>query len=252
MKKDTFHLPCFYGLALGLACLLSAATSRAEVLACPPSRSRIEMTHGSYSSQPGVTFLLHNFTGMIVPLSDQAPLCFQKLTVVSHAVIFVSNDSLTHVFAQKLGASGTNIRDLQIINSADGVLLKGVLNKVVPVHFSIFGPVTTDGTALVVHADKIDAYGIPLKALLGLLGQHLSSVLGLKNVAGVTVQENTMSFFPEQIAHLKGNLHSVATSPSGLTLTYTPATKARHSDLAAASNSADATALSPKAGTQPK
>lgn len=144
---------------------------------------------------------------------------------MSRAVIFVSNDSLTQVFSQKLAGSGSNIRDLQSINSAGGVTLKGTMDKLIPIHFSIFGPVTTDGTALRVHADRIVADGIPIKTILGLVGQHLSTVLGLKDMAGVSVDENTMSFFPEQIAHLKGHLYSVATSAKGLTLTYTPASK---------------------------
>ena len=230
MISQRLHLPafrlCVLGLLIcGLGCVSRAASSQAQPPKCPSAAGLIEMTQGSYSSQPGVTFLLHHFNAHLVPQGDSAPLCFQKFTVVSRAVIFVSNDSLTHVFSQKLSATGSHIHNLEIVNSAEGVQLKGTLDKVIPIHFSIFGPVTTDGTALLVHATKIDADGIPIKALLAMVGQHLSSVLGMKGVAGVSVQDNTMSFFPEQIAHLKGNLHSVTTSASGLTLTYTPAAR---------------------------
>ena len=233
MKVRLIHLsgslPCRLPVHLRWACGLALSLLTPGLLAqgpkCMPSTGHIDMAQGSYSSQPGVTFLLHHFNATLVPQSEYAPLCYQKFTVVSRAVIFVSNDSLTRVFSQKLTGSGSKIRDLQIINSVDGVMLKGTMDKLIPIHFSISGPVTTDGTALRVHADRIVADGIPIKTILALVGQHLSTVLGLKDMAGVSVDENTMSFFPEQIAHLKGHLYSVATSAKGLTLTYTPLSK---------------------------
>ena len=216
------HLSANLFFVLCLAFVPCSPALLAQANKCPPSSGQINMTQGTYSPQPGVSFLLHHFNARLVPQGDRAPLCYGKFTVVSRAVILVSNDSLTHLLSQKLADTGSKIRDFQVINSADGVTLKGTMDKLVPIHFSIFGPVTTDGTALLMHADKVNADGIPIKALLALVGQHLSSVLGMKGVAGVSVQENTMSFFPEQIAHLKGNLHSVVTSANGLTLTYTP------------------------------
>ena len=220
-----FRVPIRLRWPCGLALWLLTPVLPAQGPKCMPSTGHIDMAQGSYSSQPGVTFLLHHFNATLVPQSEFAPLCYQKFTVVSRAVIFVSSDSLTRVFSQKLTGSNSKIRDLQIINSADGVTLKGTMDKLIPIHFSISGPVTTDGTALQVHADRIVADGIPIKTILALVGQHLSTVLGLKDMAGVSVEENTMSFFPEQIAHLKGHLYSVATSAKGLTLTYTPASR---------------------------
>ena len=79
---------------------------------------------------------------------------------------------------------------------------------------------TTDGNALQLHAQKFKADGIPLKALLQLIGEHMSSVLSVKSVAGLTVEENTMSFFLGKLAHLEGHISSVATTDRGLTITY--------------------------------
>ena len=178
------------------------------------------MQRGSFSSEPEVTFELRHFDATLVPQGGKAPLCNQKMTVVSHAEIFVSNESLTRVFADKLGESQSKIKGLQIENGLDKVSLRGEIVKGIPLHFSIEGPVTTDGTALLLHADKIDADGIPIKALLELVGDHLSSVLSFKGVKGVTVEGNTMAFYPEQIAHLKGHISAVETSPQGITLHY--------------------------------
>lgn len=178
------------------------------------------MSSGTFSSQPGVTFALRHFVATLVPRSDKVPDCLQKTTVVSHADIFVSNDSLTHVFAAKLGQSQSKIKDFAVQNGMGKVTLTGNLSKVIPIHFAIAGPVTTDGKVLLLDAKEIKADGIPIKALLGLVGEHLSNVLGFQGMSGVAVKENTLSFAPEEIAHLKGYITAVETTPEGLTLHY--------------------------------
>ena len=202
--------------------VLVSSLLAAQEPACPPPVGHIDLRSGTYRSRPGVTFELKGFSASLVPQSDKAPLCWQKFTVVSRASIFVSNDSLTKVFAEKLGSTETKIKDFSVVNSAGGVTLSGTIKKVVPIHFSIFGPVTTDGKVLLMHAQTIKADGVPLKMVLGMVGEHLSSVLGIKDVPGVVVEGDTMSFSPEQVAHLKGNLHAVTTSDAGITLVYTP------------------------------
>ncbi len=178
------------------------------------------MESGTYSSQPGVIFVLHHFQASLVPMGKTAPACLEKMTDVAHATIFVSNESLTQVFTKKLSASDSKIKDFKIVHDVGKVTLTGEIVKLVPVKFSIQGPVSTDGTRLLMQANKIDADGIPIKMLLAMVGEHLSSVLGLKGVDGVSVDGNTMSFLPEKIAHLRGWISSVEASPAGLTLHY--------------------------------
>ena len=193
---------------------------------CPSSPSHISIQRGSFSSQPDVTFELRHFVATLVPRSAEAPLCYQKTTVVSHADIFVSNQSLTQVFAGKLGQTDSKIKGLQIENGLDKVSLRGEIVKLIPLKFSVEGPVTTDGNALLLHATKIDADGIPIKALLEIIGDHLSSVMNFQRMEGITVEGDTMAFYPEQIAHLKGHITSVESSPEGLTLHYSRPPKA--------------------------
>ncbi len=195
---------------------------------CPPPIGHIDVANGTFSNQPGISFRLRHFSATLVPEGRTAPFCYGKITVVSHAEIFVDNASLTKVFSSKLSDSESKIQDFKVVNSELNVTLSGTIKKIIPIHFSIAGPVTTDGTGLLLRADKIKADGIPVKALLGLVGEHLSSVLGMKNVRGVTVQENTMTFLPEQIAHLKGHIQSVTTSSAGITLIYSSAPRASH------------------------
>ena len=178
------------------------------------------MDTGSYSSQPGVTFNLRHFAATLVPQGSKAPECYAKVTVVSRAEIFVSNASLTEVFAEKLGKTDSKIKNLKIENGLGKVTLSGSISKLMPIQFTISGSVTTDGTALLLDANQIKADGIPVKALMKMVGEDLGSVLGLKGVNGITVEDNRMSFFPEQIAHLRGYISSVETTNEGLILRY--------------------------------
>ena len=54
-----------------------------------------------------------------------------------------------------------------------------------------------------------------------MVGEHLSAVLKLNGVPGITVRENQLAFSPEQIAHIKGHIGSVETTDKGIILRYT-------------------------------
>ena len=195
---------------------------------CPRNDSRIHMRAGSFSSQPGVTFDLHPFFAHLVPMSDTAPGCYQAMTVVQHAVIFTSNDSLSNIFVAKLRESDSKLRDLKIVNGNGTVRLTGSMHELVPIQFLVEGPVTTDGASIRVDVQTIKADGIPIKLLLETLGKDLNAVFGSITVPGITVHGNTLLFRPEYLAHLKGHILSAISTPTGLTLTYGPPVKPAH------------------------
>ncbi len=211
-----------FPLSFAALCSFCGAVSHAQQPACPDASSHIVVERGSYSSQPGVSFALHHFSATLVPMGKTLPACLAKMTDVAHADIFVSNESLTKVFAKKMGATASSIQNLKIENGLGKVSLSGEMVKIIPLKFTIEGPVTTDGTLLLLNAKKINADGIPLKLLLTLVGQHLGSMVGFKGVSGVEVNENVISFSPEKIAHLKGYIASVDTTPQGIKLHYGP------------------------------
>lgn len=199
---------------------LPSVFAHGQAIKCPDASSHIVIEEGSYGTQPGVDFLLHHFSATLVPLGKKEPMCLEKMTDVAHAVIFISNESLTRIFAAKLGATGSKIRNFTVQQGVGTVTLSGEMTKVIPIKFSIEGPVTTDGNVISMNATKIVADGIPVKPLLTMVGAHLGSMLTFKGVGGVTVNGNTMSFSPEKIAHLKGYISSVEATPQGLTLHY--------------------------------
>ena len=107
-----------------LACLCPA------MLAQPcPTTSKLEMVKGEYVWQPGVTFTLQNFLANLVPKANTAPQCFIKRTEIQHARVYVSTQSLTQLFREKMkqgqqqngdnNKSGTKNSDKKDDRSAD-------------------------------------------------------------------------------------------------------------------------------------
>ena len=80
-------------------CPLDIAFARAET-GVPSPCMRLDL-RWNFSSQPGVSFGLKNFDATLVPMGRTVPTCFEKITVVSRAEIFVSNESLTNIFSAK-------------------------------------------------------------------------------------------------------------------------------------------------------
>ena len=187
---------------------------------CPPPNAHLSIDSGTYSSQPGVSFKLRHFTGTLVPQGQTPPLCYLKQTLLTSAEIYVTDASLSEIFSTKLAATASKIKDFKVANSPGQVILSGKIVKIIPIDFSIKGTVTTDGTVLLLHADKIKADGIPIKALLGMVGEHLSNVFSLKGVGGIIVEDNLIKFSPDKIAHLKGHIQSVESTEAGLILRY--------------------------------
>ncbi len=212
---------------LTLLLLTTTAAAQSQPTPTCPQPTHIAMPTATFSSQPGVTFQLHNFAATLDPIGHTYPTCLNRLTVMSHGEIFISNEALTNVFTEKLGNTESKIKGFKIENGAGHVTLSGHITKLIPIDFSVVGPVTTDGTVLLLTAQKIKADGIPIKALLGLIGDHLSSIFNLHGVSGITVTDNTISFSPEQIAHLKGHITAAETSDAGLTLRYGPISRKR-------------------------
>ncbi len=206
-------------LLLLLPVFLSSLDLYAQPSPCPLP-THIAITSGTFSSQPGVTFRLSHFVATLEPRSKTAPACYQKDTVLAHGEIFVSNASLTQVFAGKLQGANSKIRNFKVENGIGKVTLSGNITKIIPIAFTIEGPVTTDGVSLLLDASKIKADGVPVKELLAVVGEHLSNVLNMNGVNGVTIAGNNLAFSPEQIAHLRGHIDSVETTNEGVILRY--------------------------------
>ncbi len=196
--------------------LLAFPLLQAEQLKCPDADSQMVMEKGEYSARPGVTFQLQGFSAKMVPRSRRMPLCLSKMANVERGDVFVSSDSLTRLFNQKIQGTESKVKDVKIEMEDKLVHIHGTVKKVLPISFEISGPVSTDGTALRVEAKSIKADGLPVKGLLDMVGAELGSLLGSKSVAGVVVKGNFIFFQPEQLAHVKGHLATAEATPKGL------------------------------------
>ena len=72
------------------------------------------------------------------------------------------------------------------------------------------------------HATSIKAGALPMKGLLDMLGKHLDSMLQSESIGGVRVNNDTIIFEPEKIAHVRGRIASADVKPEGLLVKFVP------------------------------
>ena len=152
------------------------------------------MERGQYSPLEGATFNLQDFAANMVARGKTSPLCFARTTDVLHGQAFISSESLTKLFAQKVQQANASVSDLKVEIKDDAAHLSGKVHRGIDIPFEIEGTISTDGTVLILHTKKIKAEGIPVKGLLGIVGVHLGSLLGSESVNGVAAKGDTLVF----------------------------------------------------------
>ena len=203
------------------ACIVLAPYAHGAVpLKCPPSTAEISIANGSYSPQPGVTFQLHAFVGHLVSRGRRPPLCYVKFTQLERGELFVSSESLSNMFRVKLENANSQVQNVKIETGDKTAKITGKIKKGVPVYFEIDGPVSTDGTGIIIDVMTIKAEGIPVKGLLEMIGKGLNCLMGNESINCVSVRGNALKFQPAELAQLRGHIDSAIASPAGLTLHY--------------------------------
>lgn len=76
-------------LWVGLLLSLSSSLRATEQLKCPEPVTRIAVTQGEYSPQPGTIFELRDFSANMVACGKSSPLCFMRTTEIIHGDVFV-------------------------------------------------------------------------------------------------------------------------------------------------------------------
>ncbi len=221
------------GSLLLLLCWLIGSSFAAEPLKCPAPVTRIAISQGEYSPQPGTVFQLHDFVANMVARGKTSPLCFNRTTEIAHGDVFVSSDSLSAMFKRKLKQSHkSSISDVTIETQPDKVVLKGKMKKVIAVPFTVEGPVTTDGRNLDLQAKSIKALGLPVKGLLDALGKELGSMIQSESMTGVAASGDTLIFQPEGISHVEGHIAKVSITDKGLSVQFTESQQLKEKKVA--------------------
>ncbi len=192
---------------------------------CPAKVTHLTVKDGSYSPVPGATFGLRDFDADMVSRGPASPLCYQRTTKIVRGEVFVSAESLTKMFTQKVKQSKqSQISDIKVGIGDDGTAkISGQMHRKIDVPFEIQGPVTTDGTNLILQAKKIKAEKIEVKGLLGMMGKNLGEMLGSQSVNGVKANGDTLIFQPSQISHAEGHITNFHVTSKGLEITFGPA-----------------------------
>lgn len=205
---------------LFLAVLLASSVAHAGTLRCPAKVTSMDMTKGEYSPMPGATFELQNFSALMTARGTSSPLCFNRTTEIHRGQVFISSESLTHLFGQKIEQSKSKIKDVKVEIKDHEAHLTGTMKKGMDVHFELSGPVSTDGTNLILQVKKIKADGIPVKGLLGMMGKDLGDMLGSESVEGVKADGDKLIFVPASISHVRGRIAKLDLTDKGMSIDF--------------------------------
>lgn len=190
----------------------------ANPVKCPEAPSRMVVERGQYSPFDGVTFGLEGFAANMVPRGNRIPLCLVKVNEIQRGRVFLTGESLTNLFNQRTKGTRSSVENVKIATKGQHVVISGKVKKVVPVPFEIEGPVTPAGSALRVDATGIKAAGLPVKGLLKMVGAELGSIFGGQE--GVSVNDNSLLFRPENLANIRAVISAVDVSSKGLLVTF--------------------------------
>jgi hypothetical protein len=225
------------------ACLSATAYGQQQ---CPPTPSKLSFGKGEYVSRPGIVFTLENFVAEMVPKGKASPQCFIKETHIEHGRVYVSAESLTKLFRERVQNGGSNeskqkqsndakddskkdnggISDVTIRTKGNELDLSGKKKGKIPVSFDLIGPVDiVDPHTLRLHVDKIKTAGISSKKLLKLFGFHLSKMLQPGSTNGVVVQDDAILVNTEAIANVKGEISHVQVSGDDLVVDFVSQTR---------------------------
>lgn len=206
-----------------LVAALTISASAQSDIRCPDGPTRLDVKLGTFYYRPGIPFLLSNFAASMTPRGKTMPSCLAKTTDVESGFVTITGDALTRLFDEKMqSAKGKqNIHDVKIQFKNGEVLISGIAEKGVPLHFSIQGPVDAlGGRDIRLYARKVSVLGIPVKGLLQMIGLQVGNVMHLQKSEGVITQENSLFFDPEKLAHIVGHIGRAEVRNDRLEVTF--------------------------------
>ena len=201
--------------------VIARAAAQEDALVCPSGPPKhISIKQGDYSPKPGTVLHLENFAANIVPLSKEMPLCFKNETLVQSGSITIDSESLSKLFNDKAGPN-PKMKDLKLKTDGQNLSITGTMHKVVAIHFEIKGPLKPAQHGDVrMQVEDIHAAGIPIKGIMSMLGSDLGSMMGTNPPRAISVENNTIVFYTEQLMHFRGEITAVRMLKDGVRLEF--------------------------------
>jgi hypothetical protein len=198
------------------------ATSTASPTAEAPSAAaravKTEMRNVNFHLTNKAAARIDTLSGEIWPTGkNDMPVFDDKASFqvrVANGKISMSPEGLadilnTYVFVR----DDAPLKDLSVSIDKDRLVIKGKLHSKGDVPFQTAGTLsTTDDGRIRMHSEKMKAFKVPVKGMMGIFGIELANVLNTSKVDGLDTDKNDLLMDLEQLLpppHLKGKVTGV-------------------------------------------
>jgi hypothetical protein len=196
----------------------STPTPAAETATAAPRAVKTEMRNVNFHLTNKAGARIETLSGEIWPTGkNDMPVFDDKASFqvrVANGKISMSPDGLadilnTYVFVR----DDAPLKDLSVSIDKDRLVIKGKLHSKGDVPFQTAGSLsTTEDGRIRMHSEKMKAFKVPVKGMMGIFGIELANVLNTSKVNGLDTDKNDLLMDLEQLLpppHLKGKVTGV-------------------------------------------
>src|SRR5579863_4408647 len=193
-------------------------TPAAETATAGPRAVKTEMRNVNFHLTSKAGARIETLTGEILPTGkNEMPVFDDKASFQVHVAngkISMSPDGLadilnTYVFVR----NDAPLKDLSVSIDKDRLVIKGKLHSKGDVPFQTAGSLsTTDDGRIRMHSERMKAFKVPVKGMMGIFGIELANVLNTSKVNGLDTDKNDLLMDLEQLLpppHLEGKVTAV-------------------------------------------
>ena len=213
-------MPTTMVLTCSAALLAAAAYSVSEMPAAPagkaaPNGVAIQMKSVNFRLADNIALEVRSLRGTLVPSRPPIPVTFDDVTSfdvdVDAAEVAIAPADLTALMNSYVLASGRSpIHNVSMEIVGDRIKQKGAIHKGIDMAFEIEGTLSASADGNIqMHADKIKSDHIPVKGLLHLIGDNLSSIVKTNATPGMKVEGDNIILIPSVLTpppHIRGRI----------------------------------------------
>ena len=218
------------GMLLRSLCIISVLLGQVYAQETPTQNGhvRAEMRNVVYHFSGSIAVHITNLQGDLVPVGQEGLPVFEDPNSfridVRSAELSISTSALGNVLNQyAFAAPDAPLKKLRVTSQGEKLKITGRLRSGdVPFETDGSLALTPDGE-IRVHSEKIKAVHLPVKGLMGLLGENLAKLIDTRKVRGLRAEKDDLILNPEELfppPHIRGKLSAIEVRGNQILLKY--------------------------------